>query len=396
MMLTKPVTDNKRLAGLDHLRALAILLVFFCHYRAYARPGWVDAIGRFGWTGVDLFFVLSGYLIGGQLLKQVARGEQIHLGEFYLSRFLRIIPAYLVVVALYFAIPVFRERDGISPLWKFLTFTANFGLDFQYRGAFSHSWSLCIEEQFYLLLPLIIMGLVAVKAGSRSIYVVLVLFLLGFATRIYSWMQHVAPFYEAGITEGRFTTYNMWVYYPTYNRLDGLLTGISIAALFIYRPRLTERITRHGNWLLLAGLIMILSAYFLNQDHLSFNSTVFGLPFISLSYGVIVLAALSPTCILYRVPLRVSTFIATLAYSIYLTHKQLGHLMHLALDRFSFSSNSTLMFFICLGVSVLGGWLLHMIVEKPFLRLRNRWLKKKKQQQAVQPHSIRAQPISLN
>src|SRR5690606_41512665 len=90
--------DRRHLAGLDHLRALAILLVFLCHYRAYDRPAWVNEIGLFGWTGVDLFFVLSGYLIGNQLMQQLKTKQAIGFSEFYLNRALRIFPAYFAVV----------------------------------------------------------------------------------------------------------------------------------------------------------------------------------------------------------------------------------------------------------------------------------------------------------
>lgn len=113
--------EEKRLAGLDHLRALAIVLVFLCHYRAYARPQWVDVVGGFGWTGVDLFFVLSGFLIGNQLLRQVARQGYIDFKAYYISRSFRILPVYFFVLALYFLFPWIRERTGIAPLWR-LTF----------------------------------------------------------------------------------------------------------------------------------------------------------------------------------------------------------------------------------------------------------------------------------
>src|SRR5882672_4741282 len=159
---------NSKLLGLDHLRTLAITLVFFYHYRIFQHPEWTESAGSFGWTGVDLFFVLSGYLIAGQLFHKIAQGKGNDMGEFYFKRFFRIIPAYLVVVALYFCLPAFREREALPPLWKFLTFTQNFGLDIKHRGTFSHAWSLCIEEQFYLLLPLIMLISLRLRAGKRA------------------------------------------------------------------------------------------------------------------------------------------------------------------------------------------------------------------------------------
>src|SRR5882757_10267906 len=100
-------TGNNKLAGLDHLRTLAISLVFLYHYRIFQHPDWTIQAGNFGWTGVDLFFVLSGYLIAGQLFHKIAQGKGIDIGEFYFKRFFRIIPAYLVVLTLYCCLPAF-------------------------------------------------------------------------------------------------------------------------------------------------------------------------------------------------------------------------------------------------------------------------------------------------
>src|SRR5882724_4288004 len=84
-----------KLEGLTHLRSLAIVLVLLFHYRLFQHPGWIDTAGAFGWTGVDLFFVLSGYLISSQLFKSVAQTGGVDLREFYFKRILRIIPAYV-------------------------------------------------------------------------------------------------------------------------------------------------------------------------------------------------------------------------------------------------------------------------------------------------------------
>src|SRR5438105_15297995 len=89
-------SNRERQPGLDLLRALAIIVVVLYHAAVFGfeLPGRVD---RFGWIGVDLFFVLSGYLIGGQLLAPLARGRRFDLGLFFMRRALRILPAYLFV-----------------------------------------------------------------------------------------------------------------------------------------------------------------------------------------------------------------------------------------------------------------------------------------------------------
>ncbi|MGN7785316.1 acyltransferase family protein [Niabella sp. 22666] len=87
---------QERLHGLDHLRALAIILVFLFHYFILSggQPAWLPDTAQFGWTGVDLFFVLSGFLISSQLFAQIKKGQPISFKDFLTRRFFRIMPAY--------------------------------------------------------------------------------------------------------------------------------------------------------------------------------------------------------------------------------------------------------------------------------------------------------------
>lgn len=378
-----PTAASKRFAGLDHLRALAIIIVFVYHYRLFGHPPLVDEWGSFGWTGVDLFFVLSGYLIGGQLLNNIAREKPISYGEFYFKRLLRIIPAYLAVLILYFSIPGFKERSELPPLWKFLTFTQNFGLDPSAQGAFSHAWSLCIEEQFYLILPLLLIPLASAKAIKKGIWLAAAIFVFGFIIRIYNWNHFLEPILQTEEQTGFGTAYYKWIYYPTYTRLDGLLAGVLLAALFNFAPAWKDRLTRHGNLLLLISLGLLTGAWFLCYDQYTFKAAVFGYPLVSIGYGVMVLSALSPSSILYKTSSRFTTLIATLSYSLYLIHKQLIHLTHVVMGKWGLGDDSYLLFWICVATAFLGGLLLHFTVERPFLRLRDRILAKKKTVLAV-------------
>src|SRR5205085_1436603 len=101
-------------------------------------PALKPFFGRHGWIGVELFFVLSGFLIGAQLLSGVARRGRVDFRRFYLKRSLRILPAYLATLGLYYAWPGFREAPAIDPPWRFLLFVMNFGRSGE---AFSHAWS---------------------------------------------------------------------------------------------------------------------------------------------------------------------------------------------------------------------------------------------------------------
>ena len=197
--------NRERQAGLDLLRALAIVVVVVYHAALFGfkLPGRVD---RFGWIGVDLFFVLSGYLIGGQLLAPLARDRPINLGRFFTRRALRIMPAYFVVLAIYFLLPWWREYPEMSqPLWKFLLSIQNVAL---HGGtAFSHAWSLAVEDQFYLCLPFI---LLFVNRWPRSAIIIpCVIVFGGILLRTFlAWQNPAADF---GVS---FRAFQAWIYYP--------------------------------------------------------------------------------------------------------------------------------------------------------------------------------------
>jgi peptidoglycan/LPS O-acetylase OafA/YrhL len=169
-MTQRQTTSAARSRELDGLRGFAVLLVLIWHYYAcqiQAVPGsfarsTVSALGL-TWSGVDLFFVLSGFLITGILLDN--REAQNYFSVFYIRRTCRIMPIYYLYLALFLAItalaPGFAQRlpwlfeDAASPGW-YLSYTQNF--DMARRGDFGANWlgitwSLAIEEQFYLCLP---------------------------------------------------------------------------------------------------------------------------------------------------------------------------------------------------------------------------------------------------
>lgn len=365
---------GKHLAGLDHLRAFAITFVFVYHYRIFKHPDWIDTIGGFGWTGVDLFFVLSGFLISSQLFAQISRQEELSFREFFLKRFFRIIPAYLTVLALYFFIPLFREKEALPPLWKFLTFTQNFGLDLKEKGTFSHAWSLCIEEQFYFLLPLILIMLVRWKALRAGPWLIGGLFTAGFAIRLFCWYTFAVPAQHA---DDYWVIWYKWIYYPTFTRLDGLLTGVAIAAVFAFLPAVKQKITALGNKLLFIGLMLLTGAWFLCEEPAAFAPSVLGFPLVAIGYGAMVAGAVSESSFLYKRKLAFTTTLATLSYGIYLSHKGVIKLTQMTLGNTGIDPDGTPAFFICILNCVLAAYLLHIIIEKPFMKLRQRILSPK-------------------
>jgi peptidoglycan/LPS O-acetylase OafA/YrhL len=239
----------KRIPELDGLRGVAIALVIVWHYFAApleATPGsalaYLQAAGRLTWSGVDLFFVLSGFLIGGILLDSRESAEYFRC--FYTRRFFRIVPIYAVVLCAafaYIARSAIQEAPGlqVQPWYTYPLFIQNFWMAAANSlGFLGITWSLAIEEQFYLTLPSII------RFAKRGLpYIV--------ATGI-----ALAPFLRVLIFS---TSRGNWVapYVVTPCRADALLLGVA-AAMLIRNESCHGWLT--DNQYALQGMMIILAA----------------------------------------------------------------------------------------------------------------------------------------
>src|SRR5205085_1133048 len=147
-------------------------------------------------------------------------------------RVLRIIPAYFGTLAVYAVLPSWREYPEMSPLWKFVISVLYIGL---HGGtAFSHAWSLAVEDQFYLLLPLI---LILVSRWPRARFIIpCVIVLGGIGLRAFLAQQNLA---ETGVS---FRGFQTWIYYPTWTRLDPLVFGVVLAAIAKFLAPLLSRV----------------------------------------------------------------------------------------------------------------------------------------------------------
>lgn len=371
------IVDEKRNSGLDILRCIAIILVFLSHYNLLTHQKLFGPLGQVGGIGVDLFFALSGYLIGHQIFYAQKNGI-FSIKIFYIRRFLRILPNYFIVLGLYFFVPFFREKPLIIPLWKFITFTQNFYL---IPGAFSHAWSLCIEEHFYLILPM--MALFFVRKNSfRTVSLMISSLLIaeilirGLCWQI--WLRHAHE--NIGLISMKM------IYAATYTRLDSLTLGVSLALITIYRSEIWEKIMKKGNYFLLFGILIYCLVMYMYQKMSpnEFLSAVFSYSLLALGSVALTLSALSKNSILYKVRIPGAMQLATLSYAIYLTHKSFIHITQTVLLQGNFHSSNAILLPVSILTSILGGWLLYSCVERPFLKLRDRWKNKENATDFVQ------------
>ena len=328
-------------------------------------------VAQFCWAGVDLFFVLSGFLIGAQLLKAHATGNPI-LWPFYRRRLFRILPLYFTVVALYLLWPACREAGPPAPLWQLLTFTENLFFSFDNNPSFTHVWSLCIEEQFYLVLPVALILALRRPSIQRTSAILLTLVSIGIAARSWVFFHQLRPLGpdDAG------GLYMEHIYYPTYSRLDGLLAGLTLALIQRFRPNWWRHAARRGHWTLVAGSAVIAFALYLFKNRFTSQagpaawSTFVGFPLLSLGLALVVASALSDNGVLrHRVPL--AKLVATLAFSLYLTHKFVANLARTWLPTLTAQRDWKTLVTYLVTCFMVAAFFYHL-VERPFLALRAR------------------------
>lgn len=370
------INTAQKFYGLDNLRAFAVIMVILFHYpRWFEHPAWFPDVLKFGWTGVDLFFVLSGFLIASQLFAQIIKDGTFSMKEFYIKRFFRIIPIYYFVLALYFIFPVLSGDQLLPPLWKFLTFTHNLGFSsFDTHRSFGVVWSLCVEEHFYLVLPITLLLLIKTGWIKKAGVLLLILFLAGFLIRLYSWYEVYIP--QSNGIENR-ALWIQTIYYPTYCRLDGLLVGVAIAGLYNYLPSLFSGLSKYANVIIVVGLVILTIAYFLFSNGIGFGRSIFSFPMVSVGFGFLVLGAIIPNSFLYQWKSKILTKIAELSYALYLIHMGIILVTQTVLFNFSIAKDSNLTFLLSMVFCVLVALLLHYSIEKPFMKMRGRFLKKK-------------------
>jgi peptidoglycan/LPS O-acetylase OafA/YrhL len=224
-----PLWKAGRYPELDGLRAVAVLFVILTHVLQSSPgliwptggPEWTAPLNN-GWMGVDLFFVLSGYLVGGQIYRRALEGR-FDFREFYLRRAWRILPAYFCLLALLTGIaqisPAAYRVVAVDPFtWHGLIKNAALVTDYAFHDMGIRSWSLSVEEQFYWLAPWLLLGLARLRRHWR-LPALMMLFLLAVGSR--AWSYHT---YGLGPDADVLEVFRH-IYLPFHSRLDGLIAG---------------------------------------------------------------------------------------------------------------------------------------------------------------------------
>jgi peptidoglycan/LPS O-acetylase OafA/YrhL len=371
------VRPAHQVPALDGLRAAAILLVICAHFFGnfwtdHVREKALPAMSNlpmfvWGWTGVDLFFVLSGYLIGKQLWRERMTTGTIKFWPFILRRGLRIWPLFYAMIVFYTVV----KTEVNTSIWDF-TFLTNF-----HRGkGFDDGWSLATEEQFYIIMPLLLIATARVRRWG-TYYVGIAALVAGEWLFRYSTMQQLMA---QGLSSRAMLDA---MHYPIYLHCDALLAGLVIALMSERHPA-RFRAPKRGAGISWLGLAIFLGASALGVGLRMVNKTVFAFTALGLVYGGLALWMLwdrSPLTAIAR--WRIWYPISRLSYGMYLNNFVIfWWITYAAFHAVRAASGSVVAGSIAglltgTLVSMAVATFTFMFVERPFLIMRDRVLKRR-------------------
>lgn len=354
---------------LDIVRAVAILLVLVQHA---GGPDWT----RFGWTGVDLFFVLSGFLVTRLLLKEHQERGTADSVRFLIRRAFKIYPAFWVMlfVSLWALRASGQPPRPLAVLCELL-FVQNYG-----PGVWVHTWSLAVEEHFYLFLAALFWHPAVpawLAAKPRRLAVAVLAACLAVAVARVALALSLRPDLKL-------------LRFGTHARFDALLCGAALAACFQHgRAALEGFLAEHRTALLSAAAAMLAAGVLVHEKS---PFWYVGLSLLPWAFAVLVAFALAaglPGSVRGRAPVRLLAGIGRYSYGIYLWHIPLYQLL-LAdfVGHFGLSPAVTTAIYFA---STLGlGALLSEVVESPFLALRDRLFPSRRPPQAEALYPVSA------
>jgi peptidoglycan/LPS O-acetylase OafA/YrhL len=334
-----------RYPGLDVFRISAMLCVFYSHSVAGVVKGIL--IGN---VGVEMFFVLSGFLVGRHFFSGSEPYSWAFARTFILKRWLRTLPLYYTVLIL----KLLLSSYTVSDVWRYVFFIQNYMPSI----AFFHvSWSLSIEEWFYLLLPLLALLVIRSPFNTRRLLIIIAfIFIVSVLLRYHALLYQQAPW--------------EWITTCIHLRMDSLLTGFLLVLIKFKFPvmyrHLSHRAVLMSGILLAAGYLYLFGMNYLSQDlnHLFFFR-VLGFPVLSISFALMI-PSLESITLRKGMHILIITWGSLLTYSFYLVHTDvIGSLKKADLRGIYLVASSFV-------VSAIISFALYYLVEKPFLRLKEK------------------------
>jgi len=345
-----------RKTGLDVLRGLAVILVLFRHSNLDS-----NVLNYFGWLGVDLFFVLSGFLISNLLFVEYKKNESIQIKRFLLKRAFKIFPPFYFFM---FITLIIYYVSGVLNISLYQFFSELFYVQSYLPRIWLHTWSLAVEEQFYIIFSLIMLCLTSKHLLKKKYLVItslITLLVLSFIMRLYVSYPHRND--------------DVFAFMQTHLRSDGILAGILISYLLNFTKFLAY--FQRRKWALAFLCFLLISPGFLFEGGSFFMNTI-GLTLVNIGFSILVLLSinageyLKPSFLSYlkKVLIPIS-FIGVNSYSIYLWHLNSKQIIYVL---FSFDPNSMAILYISL--SIIAGIALSYLIEKPSIHFRDYVLKK--------------------
>ena len=357
--------DKKRLFGLDFLRAFAIVCVVHGHGALLLSGTWLEfLINAPRPRGVDIFFILSGFLIGSSFLSYAKKNQQVDIHRtlhFYGRTALRILPNYYAILLVYILLVGTGLVNGnlhAFPLWRFFTFTQNLFTPFY--DFYWESWSLPVQWWFYILFPLLLTLLPARVSPRKATTFICLFFIL--ASLLYR--GRVAP------NGTDIFWWDVWLRKTVASRCDCIYIGVLAAWLRVYAPELWDR---HAVKCLIAGIILLLVSFCIPPHIGTVYTDIFSLSVPPIAYALW-LPLLSRIRSSSTKAGTAVSHLSVLSYAMFLTNLLVIQLVdkHFATVFHTMGAWGYGLYWLLVLIASL---LLYLAVEKPFVRLRDKWLK---------------------
>jgi peptidoglycan/LPS O-acetylase OafA/YrhL len=349
-MQSRPLVP-KREIELDFIRGIAILLVLSFHYRSRNRlfsSPFVDRLQSSGWVGVDIFFVLSGFLVGGLMLKEWKATGTVDGFRFLKRRAFKIWPAYYFFLM---TAAAFHVRPLRSFFWQNLINVQNY-----IPSSLSHTWSLAVEEHFYLSLA----AVVALFAFMRWRPIVL---LAGCV---------VTAFGVEACRAALIFSHRPFYFY-THTRIDALIMGVMLAILYHFYPEQFRMLARQR--ILLSLFVASAMVVLYNETDPTRQPHEMTSPFL---ITIVDYASAALLLLLYRparrhwMPYRVVARIGVCSYGIYLWHVSVARPVDFVVGHLPASLAAVVSTFLPYVLAIALGVAATKLIDLPFLRLRER------------------------